>query len=122
MFKRTQANINYIVFSRWSRKSYAIFASLRKVVVIAQLAVDICVSALQKNETVIQLLSIFNDEEAYSTEVDINEIDESLQVLFVPVNTAKSNPCRKLNKEILYNPYFVLQSMGFFVLIGLIIN
>lgn len=48
---------NIIVFSKWSRKNYAIFASLHKVVNIVRLSVDICKSALSKNQSVIHLLN-----------------------------------------------------------------
>jgi hypothetical protein len=41
-----------IVFSQWSRKRYAIFASLGKVVKIARVSVDICNKALKKSITV----------------------------------------------------------------------
>ena len=43
-----------IVFSKWSRKNYAIFASLHKVIKIARLSVDVCMSSLSKNKSIQQ--------------------------------------------------------------------
>ncbi|MBI9065828.1 MAG: hypothetical protein JEZ09_00970 [Salinivirgaceae bacterium] len=38
-----------LTFSKWSRKGYAVFASLGKVVKIGQLNVEICKQAIKKN-------------------------------------------------------------------------
>lgn len=46
-----------LVFSQWSRKSYAIFASLGKVVKIACVSADICNNALKKSSSVTGLSS-----------------------------------------------------------------
>ena len=43
---------NSIIFSRWSRKNYAIFASLGKVVKIARLKTDVCILALEKSAAI----------------------------------------------------------------------
>ncbi len=48
-----------LVFSKWSRKNYAIFASLKRVVKIARLSVDICSSSLKKNAS--SILVILNN-------------------------------------------------------------
>ncbi len=49
MKNERNSSITYLIFSQWSRKNYAIFASLRKVVKISSLSVDICNSSLRKN-------------------------------------------------------------------------
>jgi len=45
-----------MVFSKWTRKSYAVFASLYKVTRIAQVSVDICLASLRKNASVLSWL------------------------------------------------------------------
>ncbi|OQY04141.1 MAG: hypothetical protein B6I20_03635 [Bacteroidetes bacterium 4572_117] len=55
-----------VVFSKLTRKNYAIFASLHKVVNIVRLSVDICISSLSKNKSILHL---FNQE----TSMDIQE-------------------------------------------------
>lgn len=42
-----------LVFSKWSRKAYAVFISLKRVVNIAQLSVDICTVSLLKIKSLI---------------------------------------------------------------------
>ncbi len=63
---------NNIVFSKWTRKSYAVFASLHKVIIIAQLSVDICISLSGKNQSILRL---FNQ----GTRIDISENDSGEQ-------------------------------------------
>lgn len=56
MQRADHTNKKRIIFSRWSRKNYAIFASLNRVVNIARLSVDICVTSLLKTNTLISSL------------------------------------------------------------------
>ncbi len=46
-----------LVFSRWTRKSYAIFASLHKAINIARLSVSICKYSFSKNQILLRLTS-----------------------------------------------------------------
>lgn len=56
--KSLRKNQNTIlVFSRWTRKSYAIFASLHKAINIARLSVNICKYSFSKNQSLLQLAS-----------------------------------------------------------------
>lgn len=48
---------NIIVFSKWTRKNFAIFSSLHKVIKIARLSIDICISSFSKNQSVLCLLN-----------------------------------------------------------------
>lgn len=60
-----------MVFSKWKRKSYAIFASLHRVVIIAHLSIDTCVCLFSKIK---QLLSIeIGDSDVTVSEKEILE-------------------------------------------------
>ncbi len=48
---------NALTFSRWTRKNYAVFVSLKKVIKIARLSVDICLAASHKNLSLIRILA-----------------------------------------------------------------
>lgn len=48
---------NAVVFSKWTRKSYAIFASLNRVINIARLSIDICVASFGKIQAMLRLLN-----------------------------------------------------------------
>jgi hypothetical protein len=76
-------NINYIhdsriVFSQWSGKNYAVFASLGRVVKIAALSVDICIQAVKKSSSVIN--SFFDAE--YFRESVLEEYTEEITEIF----------------------------------------
>jgi hypothetical protein len=89
-----------IVFSKWSRKGYAIFSSLSKVVKIARVSVDISISSFGKNHII---LSLFNRDENNTSLKDLFE-DESkclydLLVMIFPepgVITIESSCNRKI--------------------------
>ncbi len=49
-------NNDVVIFSRWSRKSYAIFQSLKKVISIARLSIDICESSSFKKSSFVHLI------------------------------------------------------------------
>ena len=49
-----------VVFSQWSRKSYAAFASLNKIVSIAYLSMDLYLNTLLKKVALSQFLSIMD--------------------------------------------------------------
>lgn len=72
-----------IVFSCWSRKNYAIFASLKRIVKIAFLSVDICIKALAKNA----LMLSFRDLVFVSdiTEYFIEEQTSELEILKINI-------------------------------------
>lgn len=52
-----QKTNNTIVFSKWTRKNYAVFASLKKVVNIVRLSLHTCFSLLSKNEFILRLIN-----------------------------------------------------------------
>lgn len=62
---------NTLVFSKWSRKNYAIFASLSKVVKIARVSVDICISSLTKNKSILRFLK--QENQLLISELDAEE-------------------------------------------------
>ena len=56
--KSLRKNPNTIlVFSRWTRKNYAIFASLHKAINIARLSVSICKYSFSKSQILLRLAS-----------------------------------------------------------------
>ena len=85
-----------LVFSRWSRKSYAVFISLGKVVKIGRLAVDICRMAMLKSAVLINANNQFEfgcvDEDDDCDDGDLPEILMQQQLM-----AAMSGSC---NQEI----------------------
>ena len=83
-----------LTFSQWSRKNYAIFVSLKKVIKIARLSVDLCVTALLKGKS---SNSQFNfklefdkpDEEFVSDELTLQDI--FLSIMPVKANISVEN-------------------------------
>ena len=68
---KNQYNIakSALVFSKWTRKSYAIFASLGKLVTIAHLSIDICKSFFTQKKNILSLLTT-NSEESENRDVE----------------------------------------------------
>lgn len=68
---------NVVFFSRWSRKNYAVFASLGKHVKIGVLKVDICQKALLKG--LVDIISISkNTKGTEEDESEVNIADQSI--------------------------------------------
>ncbi len=106
-----QEHTDVIVFSQWSRKSYAVFASLNKVVHIARLSIDICQSSLLNIPAVIRLLSLLGVSDIEDDDIDTNEqIDNLLSLAVMPIISSNKDIYSQ-NKLINYNsgsPYFAL--------------
>jgi len=93
------------VFSKWSRKEYAVFASLGKLIKIGVLKADICQKALLKK--LVELKKIANlSEDFEEDEPDLNIADyNSLQFLlsslglsiFQTINLATIKKSREVN-------------------------
>lgn len=80
MQNKTSIKANKLVFSKWSRKSYAVFASLGRVVKIAQLKVDICNQAIKKN---INIITEFIQKLNKQLELFADELIEQLESLLL---------------------------------------
>lgn len=117
MLQNKQINKNVVVFSQWRRKSYAIFASLKKVVNIAHLSIDISNSSLLKNPAVIRLLNLFNIEVNENNDCDISELLDNSPLLLSALPIISTNNDiygkQKLISINSSNPIFcIMQSMG----------
>jgi hypothetical protein len=113
-----KADSNRIVFFQWSRKNYAIFASLQKVVNIAQLSVDICKTSLLKSNTLISLFNLSADDNIKEKDTLLEEIIDNQQFLqLLPIVAINSDITPKQEINIHYDngkPIFcIMQSMGF---------
>jgi len=110
MYQTKQVQTDIIIFSQWSRKSYAVFASLKKTVRIACLSIDICQSALLKVPAVICLLTLLGISDIENDETDISEqLDDLLLSLVVIPTLSHNKDIYSQNKLINYNtenPYF----------------
>ena len=118
MKKNKQIQNNVVIFSQWSRKSYAVFATLKRVISIAHLSIDLCHSALLKGIFAVLFvkLSSFDDDEVI--ELELNEIIENpihiAATLPVVCSSNSTYPQNKINNYILRKPIFCpAQSMGF---------
>lgn len=90
-----------LTFSQWSRKNYAIFASLGKVVKIAHLSVDLCVSSILKSQPGIgsALLRFFLAPEKEDEE-DSAIVQEMLQMELLPLAIFNSDNYQTYHKII----------------------
>jgi hypothetical protein len=93
-----------LVFSQWSGKNYAVFASLGRVVNIASLTIDICVQSIKKTLSVIgSFIDAEEIEESVSGEYgkDIQEIIQvelgTIQLQPIVVKSASGYCDKKLN-------------------------
>ena len=113
-----QRSREVVVFSGWSRKAYAIFASLKKVVRIARLSIDICLMSLLKNPSVVQFMDIFNTEKDEPEELEIEQESDLLLLAAVLPVVSKSDVLSSDNEDIkplLESPYFVQCKIWAFV-------
>ena len=70
---KTLHNRKILHFSRWSRKTYAVFLSLNKVIKISNLKTEVAQCFIQKNKsfTEVQTFLSFNKNEPYKVFPDI---------------------------------------------------
>lgn len=81
------AHKKVIIFSQWSRKNYAVFASLKKIICIARLSIDLCSSSLFKVPASIRLLSFLDISDSEIDDISIgNQLDKLLlTVAILPI-------------------------------------
>ena len=80
-------NQNFIRFKRWSRKNYAVFAGLNKIISIGKITVEICEKSLQKTFSNITEFLTFN-KESNDSELDENNFNCQINELqLLAVNT-----------------------------------
>jgi len=109
---------NSLIFARWSRKNFAIFASLGKVVKITRLTVEICDASLRKSVNLLPLflhdLKLIEDQND-ELETELN-LEKALEVL--PVLSAVSvGQAAHVNIELNYTTSpLSTQVMDFFIL------
>ena len=86
-------NNNQVFFTQWSRKNYAIFASLHQCVKIVRSSIDICISALSKNKNILKLnAEVLNEGISESdSEQTENVISNGLSLLFIKLGLLKLN-------------------------------
>ena len=119
MLKNKQIKKDRIVFSQWSRKSYAVLASLKKVVNIARLSIDLCKSIQLKTSSVIPFIILTGLEEKGVADLDKNEsveikmlVTDILSVICYNNNIYHQE---RNNNYLIVEPIFCSkQSMGFF--------
>jgi hypothetical protein len=117
MNQQTYISPSIFVFSKWSRKEYAIFASLGKLIKIGVLKADICQKALLKG-----LVDLNNNvgikEDCEEDETELSSPDQnSLQLILSSLglsvlqsyNLVSSTTSEKVNplRNILYSQYKV---------------
>lgn len=110
MYKGNLVNNKSVVFSRWTRKNYAIYASLHKVVLIAQLTIDVCKSAILKSNVLVQFLDYLQcDEDEELDFVPCSELIEGMKLEILTVTNRQVRYAEKSINEILIiqRPYIV---------------
>lgn len=109
MHQIKQAHKNIIVFSQWSRKSYAVFASLRKLICIARLSIDLCSSSLFKVPAIVRLLSLLGISDVDDDTSISEQLENLLLSLEILPKISSNTDIYALNKFTNYNtrnPYF----------------
>lgn len=82
-------NASSVVFSRWTRKAYAIFSSLKKEVQIGHLALCICEGLVSKAKTVISVIAqVLTLDADLLLEAEVAEHELALCVLSVETAVA----------------------------------
>ncbi|MBX2844275.1 MAG: hypothetical protein KTR26_21085, partial [Flammeovirgaceae bacterium] len=104
-----------VVFSRWTRKSYAVFASLNKVINISRLAVEICVTSFCKIPSVLRFTNQETQKEGDFTALDLDEESSAFSLwlieLFVSAGLIKidfSFSGNVINIIFIQSPYFAV--------------
>ena len=92
MNQRQYISPDIFVFSKWSRKEYAIFASLGKLIKIGVLKADICQKALLKRLVELKKIALLK-EKIEEDENDLNIPDhDCLQSIFSPYHAHPDSP------------------------------
>jgi len=102
MFRKHKIYKRSIVFSKWSGKNYAIFASLGKLIKIARLAVDICVQSLKKNHSIPDFPGIDDIEDITNNsdrDCDANP-QPGLELQLTIINTSQINAAMAVKQEL----------------------
>lgn len=123
MLKGRHTNTEVVVFSRWSGKNYAVFASLKKVVSIGHLSIDLCKSSLLKNRSVIRLLNLLGGEDERNEECDVVEPREDAMLLLALMadgNCGDDIYCEKIRYTNLGKPIFCASKVWAFLFMPLI--
>ena len=113
MDKAILHNSQKLIFRQWSRKKYAIFASLGKEVSIGHVDVDICDKAINKDSNISFLTQ--NSSNGFSTEIEdeeINLLDETefgLNDFFITsINTEESPHSFRNNIKLITYSYLII--------------
>ena len=119
MFRKNKIPVTLVVFYRWSRKGYAVFASLGKVIKIAPQKVDICKQLLKNNYNLLTATTLFNGKKIKvplrsSVQFTISELLFINVLLTERVSTKEIPEGKKLNKLYNQGPCFAIAFHGLF--------
>lgn len=115
MFNQQQTKSSTITFSQWSRKGYAMFASLNKVVHIAHLTINIAQLSLLKSGTITTIISLLKENDLEENAEQLEELNEeqTLMLATMPIINTKNTPY-SLNRLVNHhtrNPYSALSKV-----------
>ena len=100
-----------LVFSKWTRKSYAVFASLGKLVTIGHLSIDICKSFLSQKKNILAALTN-NSESSDSEHADPDSLDATwIETLLLELGIVSLDEAYYLTNQTItfgQSPYFTL--------------
>jgi hypothetical protein len=77
---------NTVLFSKWTRKNYAVFASLKKVVNIVRLSIQTCFALLGNNKVALRLLNKGENIEFSNSEPDEDQMVFSQYFIILLLN------------------------------------
>lgn len=119
MQKRLQTKSSQVIFSKWTRKAYAVFSSLNKVVNIAQLSVDISTKAMMKYENLIKASGFctrINDDDSENEE-ELYVLLSLECLLLSNLNTLNTEESKKRNHLYCWRtPVLLTRNRGFLFL------
>lgn len=110
-----------MVFSKWTRKSYAIFSTLHRVVNIGRLSVDMCVTALCKKLLLHRIMNANSEWDIFESPVNDEDallLNWKMVLLFVLECVSIEKPCVEINRLYQYKiPYLVYAEYGIFFIL-----
>jgi hypothetical protein len=113
---------NTVVFSKWTRKNYAVFASLKKVINILHLSIHTCFSLLVKNKFILRLLNQTKNFEISNTNCNKEQIpfSQRIIILLLEMGIISIEEALYLTQEkdlFTESPCFALSKMWAFLLV-----
>ena len=95
---KSNSNNKVLNFSRWSRKSYAVFVSIGRIVKISNLKIEVSQSFIKKNKTFSAIQTLFNFKGNTNEEIQL-DIFELIKLDILQFELLTNNNSKKCNSD-----------------------